>query len=38
MDPTIYAQLMTSNSKKSDLVGPGNVPDRKLQPPSDDSY
>jgi prepilin-type N-terminal cleavage/methylation domain-containing protein/prepilin-type processing-associated H-X9-DG protein len=38
MDPTIYAQLMTSNSKKSDLIGINGQPDRKQQPPSEDSY
>src|SRR6476620_2010834 len=38
MEPTEYGQLMTSNSKKSNLIGPGNVPDRKLQQPSEDSY
>jgi prepilin-type processing-associated H-X9-DG protein len=38
MEPTVYGQLMTSNSKKSNLIGPGNVPDRKLQQPSEDSY
>jgi prepilin-type processing-associated H-X9-DG protein len=37
MEPTIYAQLMTSNSKKSNLVS-GGVADRKLPQPSDDSY
>ncbi len=40
MEPTVYAQLMTSNSKKSNLFGPGSppVPDRKLTQPSEDSY
>jgi prepilin-type N-terminal cleavage/methylation domain-containing protein/prepilin-type processing-associated H-X9-DG protein len=38
IDPLIYGQLMTSNSKKSRLVGPNNTPDRKLTQPSDDQY
>jgi prepilin-type processing-associated H-X9-DG protein len=37
VSPLIYAQLMTSNSKRSKLVS-GGVPDRKLQQPSDDQY
>lgn len=37
IDPTVYAQLMTSNSKKSTLIS-GGTPDRKLNPPSDDQY
>ncbi len=38
IDPLIYGQLMTSNSKRSKLVGPSNTPDRKLPQPSDDQY
>jgi type II secretory pathway pseudopilin PulG len=37
VSPLIYAQLMTSNSKRSKLVS-SNVPDRKLPQPSDDQY
>jgi prepilin-type N-terminal cleavage/methylation domain-containing protein/prepilin-type processing-associated H-X9-DG protein len=37
VSPLVYAQLMTSNSKKSKLVS-NNIPDRKLQQPSDDQY
>jgi hypothetical protein len=37
VSPLIYAQLMTSNSKRSKLVS-NNVPDRKLPQPSDDQY
>lgn len=37
VEPVIYAQLMTSNSKKSTLVS-GGVPDRKLNPPSQDQF
>ncbi len=37
IDPVIYAQLMTSNSKRSKLVS-GGVPDRKLNQPSDEQY
>ena len=40
VDPRIYAQLMTSNAKRSTLTGPApdRIPDRKLQQPSDDQY
>lgn len=38
IDPLIYAQLMTSNSKRSKLVDASNVPDRKLPQPSDEQY
>jgi prepilin-type N-terminal cleavage/methylation domain-containing protein/prepilin-type processing-associated H-X9-DG protein len=38
VDPLVYAQLMTSNSKRSRLVDAANVPDRKLNQPSDDQY
>lgn len=37
VNPQIYAQLMTSNSKRSKFVA-NNVPDRKLPQPSDDQY
>jgi len=37
MDPKIYGQLMTSNSKRSNFTW-GGKPDRKLPQPSDDSY
>lgn len=37
IDPQIYAQLMTSNSKRSNLVV-GGVPDRRLPPVSDDAF
>jgi prepilin-type processing-associated H-X9-DG protein len=37
IDPVIYGQLMTSNSKRSNLYS-GATPDRKLPPPSDDQY
>ena len=38
ISPLVYAQLMTSNSKRSKLVDVNNVPDRKLNQPSDDQY
>jgi hypothetical protein len=41
IDPVIYGQLMTSNSKRSKLknaAGASGVPDRKLNQPSDDQY
>jgi prepilin-type N-terminal cleavage/methylation domain-containing protein/prepilin-type processing-associated H-X9-DG protein len=38
IDPVVYGQLMTSNSKRSKLVDATNTPDRKLQQPSDDQY
>jgi hypothetical protein len=38
IDPVVYGQLMTSNSKRSKLVNASNVPDRKLNQPSDDQY
>lgn len=38
IDPIVYGQLMTSNSKRSTLKDASNVPDRKLNPPSDDQY
>jgi len=37
IEPLIYAQLMTSNSKRSKLMS-GTTPDRKLNQPSDDQY
>ena len=37
IEPQVYGQLMTSNSKRSNLVW-GGVADRKLPQPSDDSY
>jgi hypothetical protein len=37
ISPLVYAQLMTSNSKRSKLSA-NNVPDRKLPQPSDDQY
>ncbi len=37
VDKVVYAQLMTSNSKRSKLTV-GGVPDRKLPQPSDDQY
>lgn len=37
IEPVIYAQLMTSNSKRSKLVS-GGVADRKLNQPSDEQY
>jgi type II secretory pathway pseudopilin PulG len=37
VSPLVYAQLMTSNSKRSDLVSNG-VFDRKLPQPTDDQY
>jgi prepilin-type N-terminal cleavage/methylation domain-containing protein/prepilin-type processing-associated H-X9-DG protein len=37
IEPLIYAQLMTSNSKRSKLVS-GTTPDRLLPQPSDDQY
>lgn len=38
IDPLVYAQLMTSNSKRSKLKDANGVDDRKLQQPSDDQY
>lgn len=41
IDPRVYAQLMTSNSKRSSLkwdVGSGAKPDRQLPQPNDDEY
>jgi prepilin-type processing-associated H-X9-DG protein len=40
IDPLVYGQLMTSNSKRSKLVDTSTppVPDRKLNQPSDDQY
>ena len=41
IDPVVYGQLMTSNSKRSklkDKPGPSGIPDRKLNQPSDDQY
>jgi hypothetical protein len=41
IEPRIYAQLMTSNSKRSSLVwdiGQGVKPDRQLPQPSDEEY
>ena len=37
IEPKVYAQLMTSNHKRSNLVV-GGVADRKLPQPSDDEY
>lgn len=37
IDPTVYAQLMTSKAARSTLKV-GGVPDRKLPVPSDDAY
>jgi prepilin-type N-terminal cleavage/methylation domain-containing protein len=37
VSPLVYAQLMTSNSKRSKLIA-NNTPDRKLPQPSDDQY
>jgi prepilin-type N-terminal cleavage/methylation domain-containing protein/prepilin-type processing-associated H-X9-DG protein len=37
IDPVIYAQLMTSNSKRSKLLV-NNIPDRKMTQPSDGQY
>jgi prepilin-type processing-associated H-X9-DG protein len=38
IDPLIYGQLMTSNSKRSKLKNANGVEDRKLPQPSDDQY
>lgn len=38
IDPLVYAQLMTSNSKRSTLKDSGGNPDRKLNQPNDDQY
>lgn len=41
IDPRVYAQLMTSNSKRSNLkwdAGSGLKPDRQLPQPNDDEY
>jgi prepilin-type processing-associated H-X9-DG protein len=43
LDPRVYAQLMTSNMKRSNLIwnvgdGHGLQPDRTLPQPSDDEY
>jgi prepilin-type N-terminal cleavage/methylation domain-containing protein len=41
VDPRVYAQLMTSNMKRSTLqwdIGSGLQPDRTLPQPSDDEY
>jgi prepilin-type N-terminal cleavage/methylation domain-containing protein len=40
VSPLVYAQLMTSNSKRSNLVdiNNSNTPDRRLPQPSDDQY
>ena len=38
IDPLVYGQLMTSNSKRSKLVDANGNPDRKLTQPSDDQY
>jgi prepilin-type N-terminal cleavage/methylation domain-containing protein/prepilin-type processing-associated H-X9-DG protein len=37
IDPRVYGQLMTSNSKRSDFQW-GGLTDSKLPPPSDDEY
>ena len=37
IEPRVYAQLMTTNAKRSSLVI-GGVPDRKLPQPSDSDY
>jgi prepilin-type N-terminal cleavage/methylation domain-containing protein/prepilin-type processing-associated H-X9-DG protein len=38
VDPLIYRQLMTSNSKRSKLKDANGIEDRKLPQPSDDQY
>lgn len=38
IDPLVYGQLMTSNSKRSKLVDANGIPDRKITQPSDDQY
>jgi prepilin-type processing-associated H-X9-DG protein len=39
VDPRIYAQLMTSNAKRSSYFDPNNnTPDRKLPQPNDSEY
>jgi prepilin-type N-terminal cleavage/methylation domain-containing protein/prepilin-type processing-associated H-X9-DG protein len=38
IDPLVYGQLMTSNSKRSKLMDSSGKPDRLLQQPSDDQY
>ncbi|WP_425395101.1 DUF1559 domain-containing protein [Aeoliella sp.] len=37
IDPTVYGQLMTTNSRRSDYA-PGNVRDAKLPPVSSDAF
>ena len=38
IDPFVYAQLMTSNQKKSDLENGSGVSERNLPAPADDAY
>ena len=38
IDPLVYAQLMTSNQKRSDLRNAAGDLERTLTPPSDDAY
>ena len=38
IDPFIYAQLMTSNQKRSDLRNGAGISERNLSGPSDDAY
>ena len=38
ISPQVYAQIMTSNRNRSDLVAPGNVLEKDLPTPSDDAY
>ena len=38
VEPLVYAQLMTSNSKKSDLKDSGGTFDSQLSQPADDAY
>jgi prepilin-type N-terminal cleavage/methylation domain-containing protein/prepilin-type processing-associated H-X9-DG protein len=38
IEPLVYAQLMTSNSKRSKLLDITNKPDRQLPQPNDDQY
>jgi hypothetical protein len=37
IDPVVYGQIMTSNSRKSTLWS-GNTPDRQLPQPADNDY
>lgn len=38
VDPLVYAQLMTSNHRLSDLVDANGTPDKELPPPSEGDY